>query len=200
MRKLYLIALLSSIAFWLMLIIANLIFSNYYDLDFIKDNNWTEVGEIFLAIIILASLGSFFLYRKARLLKKFLISFSVLCSVVTIVLMINWMHSFYIIYETQKQLISEFRKEAEIDIRNDNVKILTQGIPLISNKSQYDSIEKIEQKYGLSVKNIGCIIAPEITAAEAEYIKITEVYLEKRNGKNWRIKMQSEIDAIRNHR
>ena len=115
--------------------------------------------------------------------------------------MINWIHSFYIIYETQNQLVNEFRKEAEIDIKNDNVKILTQGLPLPpENEAQYDSIQKIKQKYGLSVKNIGCIIAPEITAAENEYKKITEKYLEKRNGKNWRIKMQSEIDAIRNHR
>ena len=167
MRKLYLISLLSSFAFWLVLIIANLFYSDYYNLDFIRDNNWTEV-----------------------------------CSIVTIILMINWIHSFYIIYESQNQLVNEFRKEAESDIKNDNVKIHTQGLPLPPKNEilqiQDDSIQKIRKKYGLTRKNIGCIISPEITVAEEEYFKITELYLEERNGSNWRTKMQNEIDAIRN--
>lgn len=118
--------------------------------------------------------------------------------------MINWIHSFYIIYDTQNQLINEFRKEAEIDIRNDDVKILTQGIPLPPKneflQAQDDSIQLVRKKYGLTIKNIGCIISPEINAAQDEYNKVTEIYLEKRNGKNWRTKMQDEIGIIRNHR
>jgi hypothetical protein len=201
MRKLYLISLLSSFAFWLVLIIANLFYSDYYNLDFIRDNNWTEVWLIFLAIIILAFLASVFLFRKRMFLKKFLIAFSIVCSIVTIILMINWIHSFYIIYESQNQLVNEFRKEAESDIKNDNVKIHTQGLPLPPKNEilqiQDDSIQKIRKKYGLTRKNIGCIISPEITVAEEEYFKITELYLEERNGSNWRTKMQNEIDAIR---
>jgi hypothetical protein len=203
MRKLYVIAFLSSFAFWVVLIIANFFNSQYYDLDFIKDNNWTEVWLIFLAIVVVAFLGSVFLYRKTLFLKKFLIAFSIVCSMVTVILMISWIHSLYVTYESQTQLVNEFRREAEKDIKNDNVKILTQGLelPPINEmlQAQDDSIQKIRRKYGLTIKNIGCTISPETTAAEEEYFKITEGYLEERNGKNWRTKMQNEIVAIKNH-
>ena len=60
-------------------------------------------------------------------------------------------------------------------------------------KVKTDSILKI---YGISVKNLGCTIMPELTKATEEYAKITEVYLTKRNGKGWRIKMENEIQKI----
>lgn len=98
------------------------------------------------------------------------------------------------------ETLAEFRKDAENDIKKDDVKIFSFGLPLPSKnnvqniaKIKTDSILKI---YGLSVKNIGCAIIPELMQATEEYKKITEVYLEKRNGKGWRTKMKNEIQKV----
>lgn len=98
------------------------------------------------------------------------------------------------------EIISQFRKDAENDIKNDDIKTFGFGFPLPpKNKNQEivktktDSILKI---YGISVKNLGCTIMPELTKAKKEYEKITEKYLTKRNGKGWRVKMENEIRKI----
>ena len=98
------------------------------------------------------------------------------------------------------EILTQFRKDAENDIKNDDVKTFGFGLPLPpKNKNQEivkvktDSILKI---YGISLKNLGCTIIPELTKATEEYEKITEVYLTKRNGKGWRIKMENEIRKI----
>jgi uncharacterized alpha/beta hydrolase family protein len=98
------------------------------------------------------------------------------------------------------EILTQFRKDAENDIKNDDVKTFGFGLPLPpKNKNQEivkvktDSILKI---YGISGKNLGCTIMPELTKATEEYERITEVYLTKRNGKGWRIKMKNEIQKI----
>lgn len=99
------------------------------------------------------------------------------------------------------EILTEFRKDAENDIRNDDVKTFGFGLPLppknkaqAIEKTKTDSILKI---YGLKVKNLGCTIMPELTKASEEYKKITEVYLTKRNGKGWRLKMENEIRKVK---
>ena len=97
-------------------------------------------------------------------------------------------------------LIAEFRKDAEKDIKDDNVKIFGQGLPLPpkteKDEERQNQIEKVWKKYGLHKKNLGCIISDEFTKAQEEYVKITDVYLEKRNGKGWRLEMKHQIDSI----
>ena len=98
------------------------------------------------------------------------------------------------------EILIQFRNDAENDRRNDDVKWFSFGLPLPpKNKSQEivklktDSILKI---YGISIKNLGCTIMPDLTKATEEYEKITEGYLTKRNGKGWRVKMENEIRKI----
>ena len=204
MKKPQIAALSSFIAFWLMLIIVNVINSKHYNLDFIKDNNWGEVFITFFGIVILAFLASQITFRKGNFVIQFLNYFSVLCSVVTVVLAVNWIHSFNKTYEYQNQLVNEFKKEAEIDIKNDNVKIFSQGL-ILPPKNEYlqaseDSVQKIITSYGLTRKNLGCVISPELTAGIEKYNEITAAYLEKRNGKNWSERMYNQIDSIRSSR
>jgi len=99
------------------------------------------------------------------------------------------------------EILTEFRKDAENDIRNDDVKTFSFGLPLppknevqAIEKTKTDSILKI---YGLKIKNLGCTIMPELTKASEEYEKITEVYLTNRNGKGWRLKMENEIQKVK---
>jgi hypothetical protein len=98
------------------------------------------------------------------------------------------------------EILTQFRKDAENDIKNDDVKTFGFGLPLPpKNKNQEivkaktDSILKI---YGIKVKNLGCTIMPELTKASEEYEKITDVYLTKRNGKGWKTKMLNGIQKV----
>ena len=102
--------------------------------------------------------------------------------------------------EAELEFIAEFKKDAEIDIKNDDVKTFGFGLPL-PPKNEVQKIKKVKTDsilkiYGLKVKNLGCTIMPELTKATEEYTKITEVYLTKRNGKGWRMKMENEIRKI----
>jgi len=204
MKRLYFISFLCTLAFWTIIIIANFFLSNYYETDFFRDNDWKEVFLVFFAVIMIASLISLLIFRTQPFLKKFLITFSCVCTILTIIVTIHWTQTFLQILEEQNQLINKFKKEAENDIKNDNVKIFSQGLPLPPKNEilqiQDDSIQKVWKKFGLTRKNIGCIISPEITKAQEEYYKLTDIYLEKRNGPGWKVKMENEIDNIRNHR
>ena len=102
--------------------------------------------------------------------------------------------------EEETELILEFKKDAENDIKNDDVKTFGFGL-LLPPKNEVEEIEKLKtdsilKVYGLTVKNLGCTIMPELTKVTEEYEKITETYLTKRNGKGWRIKMENEIRKV----
>ena len=177
MKRLYFISFLCALAFWTIIIIANFCLSNYYGTDFFRDNDWKEVFLVFFAVIVIAYFLSLLTFRTKPLLKKFLITFSSVCAILTIIVTIHWTQTFLQIREEQNKLINEFKKEAVNDIKNDNVKIFSQGLPLPPKNErlqiQDDSIKKIWKKFGLTRKNIGCIISPEITKAQEEYYKIT---------------------------
>ena len=204
MKKLYLISFLSFLSYWLVVVAANYIISSYYEIDFLKQNNWKEDFSFLTATIILALVTAFLVYRRQPFLKKFLVLFSAFCTILTIIVAIDWAIIISQIKANRDQLVNEFTREAEYDIKNDNVKVFSQGFPIPpKNESlqiQDDTIKKILKKFGLTRENLGCTISPELTKAQEEYQKITEVYLEKRNGKNWRDRMENEIEKVRNHR
>lgn len=103
---------------------------------------------------------------------------------------------------------------AQHDIEVDSVKHFTGGLefvrPVISGDSVYretasfDSIEiksqliqKTYKKYGLYKKNLGCVIGDKQTLVLGKkYRKVTDPYLEKRNGKDWRKKIEKELDSL----
>lgn len=102
----------------------------------------------------------------------------------------------------ESPLLIEFRNMAFHDIEVDSVKTFGFGLPLPPR----DSLEllrdmkkmAIYHKYGLHDKNLGCIVGDkELEEAANEYRKITDAYLEKRNGKEWKEKMKIELNNIK---
>ena len=121
MKKHQIAALSSFIAFWLVLIIVNVINSKYYNLDFINDNNWGEVFITFFGIVFLAFLASQIMLRNENYVIQFLNYFSVICLLVTVVLTITSINHFNEKYDFLSLTVNEFIKEAEKDINKDNV-------------------------------------------------------------------------------
>ena len=56
--------------------------------------------------------------------------------------------------------------------------------------------DSIRKNYGL-ISVSYCMISESLDISKKEYRKITEPYLEKRNGKNWRERMKREIESIK---
>ncbi|WP_394775016.1 hypothetical protein [Flavobacterium sp.] len=106
---------------------------------------------------------------------------------------------------TENPLSGQYKEDALHDIKVDSVKTFTYGLPFISpidterkiqeaRKYKRDSIYK---KYGLYIQNQGCVIGDKkMDKAIKEYHNITDVYLDNRNGKGWKEKMNKEVDNI----
>lgn len=99
-------------------------------------------------------------------------------------------------------LLIEYRNKAFHDIKIDSVKTFGFGLALPPRDSLDWSEENkktaIYKKYGLYNKNLGCIVGDKkLEEATNEYRKITAIYLEKRNGKGWQKRLQTEADNIK---
>ena len=90
MKKLYLISFLSFLTYWFVVVVANYFISSYYEIDFLKQNNWKEDFLFLTATIILALVTAFLVFRRQPFLKKFLIVFSAFCTILTIIVAIDW--------------------------------------------------------------------------------------------------------------
>ncbi|GAA6769103.1 hypothetical protein AAFH68_50670 [Flavobacterium sp. CGRL1] len=122
------------------------------------------------------------------------------------------------------QSFKKILENAQHDIEVDSVKYFTTGLPFVkpilakevrdtmSEKTlkHFDTVEKrldkaqmnqklrkkIMNQYGLYELNLGCMIDKQTSLLSKEYKKATNPYLEKRNGKGWRERMEKELDSI----
>ncbi|MGI9652356.1 hypothetical protein [Chryseobacterium sp. RLHN22] len=94
----------------------------------------------------------------------------------------------------------EYIKQAKKDIENDRVTYKFAGGLAVSDYDEEieKKIDDIYKKYGVTYFNTGCIVDFMDLKAQKKYQETVKPYLIKRNGKNWELKMKSEIEKIRN--
>jgi hypothetical protein len=83
---------------------------------------------------------------------------------------------------------------AKRDIRKGNIRLLGHGLPVVTVKD--NELDSIRAKYGFKSVNLGCTVSDEELRATNEYNRVVYEYLAKRNGKDWKINFQREIDSI----
>ncbi|KAF2515506.1 hypothetical protein EYY60_02195 [Flavobacterium zhairuonense] len=102
-------------------------------------------------------------------------------------------------------LLVEYKNKALHDIKVDSVKTFTYGLVFISpvdaERKNQDKItykrDSIYKKYGLYIRNLGCVIGDKkMDKATKVYHQMTDDYLENRNGKQWRERMDEELNNI----
>lgn len=103
---------------------------------------------------------------------------------------------------TQKEILraeNKYIKQAEKDIKNDLITIKYSGGFSIPKYDQPTTrkIDSIYKKYGIMYKDTGCIIDLVDNEAQKKYEETVKLYLEKRNGTGWEIKMKKEISNIK---
>ena len=161
---------------------------------------WKELLFIYSALFLAAIFFSLIFYKKISFSRK-LIRSMILINILCIILMSsNGLYRFYISKEELESSIRFYKNEARNDIKKGKIKQFSIGLLLPPrDKIEYIKFQKkdsIRKKYGLVISS-NCIISESLEISKEEYKKITEPYLEKRNGKNWRERMKQEIDAIK---
>ncbi|PKB18225.1 hypothetical protein [Flavobacterium sp. 5] len=163
---------------------------------------WEPLLSIYLILIATTAFFSFLLYRKVNFSRKFITSIIYINIFATILNLSNGFYRFYNNKKELDELVLRYQNDAKTDIKKDSVKSFSHGLMLPPKNendfNKYIKSDSIHKKYGL-YKSSTCNISKDLDIAEKEYQKITNPYLEKRNGKFWREKMQKEIDAIKNN-
>ena len=161
---------------------------------------WKSLISVYFILILTLAFFSFVLYRKLRFSKKFFLSIIYINIIAALLNLSNGLYRFYQNKKELNELVISYQNDAKNDIEKDKIKSFSHGLMLPpQNEKDYDKYIKsdsIYKKYGL-YKSSTCIVSKKLDIAEEEYQKITNPYLEKRNGKFWRKKMQKEIDAIK---
>ena len=83
---------------------------------------------------------------------------------------------------------------AKRDIMNGNIRLVNYGLPVITAKD--NELDNVRAKYGFKSFNLGCTFSNKELRGTEAYNRVMEDYLTTRNGKNWRINFQREIDSI----
>lgn len=203
-RKLKKIAIICLISFWTTVLLQQYLYYYPADFDFrmISESiNWISYIIPFISVLILSAILSFLPFKKFKYFSKFYILSSVFTFSFIIYMLFIGGKIFWMNNKEFTFIRNEFRKDAMNDIKNDNVKTFSYGLPL-PPKNQEQALKEnkkdsILKKYGLHLKNLGCIVGdPILTKSQEEYERLTSPYLEKRNGKGWEEKMKKEIDDI----
>ena len=82
---------------------------------------------------------------------------------------------------------------AKRDIRNGKIQLVSFGLTL----PELIQEAEIRKKYGFSRLNVGCIVTTDLIKGISIYDNIVESYLNKRNGHDWRLRYEREIDFVR---
>ena len=81
---------------------------------------------------------------------------------------------------------------AKVDIKNGYVKIICIGLPPTSEKE----IEPITERYGFKNVYIEKLPPNQGKKGIKDYNEVVEQYLVVRNGVNWKVKYEKEIDSL----
>jgi len=83
---------------------------------------------------------------------------------------------------------------AKIDITNGNVRIINIGIPKTSSKDK--EIEMVSTRYGFKNIYIEKYTPQQTEKGINNYNELIETYLTLRNGSNWKINYNREVDSL----
>lgn len=171
--------------------------------DFIrnfKDYGIQYVLIILLIIGLLASLIASVKIKKYNFKNRFLCVFLILNCLFLGFLIFKGSSEYMKRTKALTLLEKEYIQQAKKDIEKDHVMYKFAGgfTEADYNEKTENKIDSIYKNYGIAYFNTGCIVDFMDIKAQEKYEETVKQYLIKRNGKNWELKMKSEIDKIKN--
>ena len=155
------------------------------------DYQWNMI-LIFMLIILGGAVvvGLIFYFVKKKFAKSF---FATLLLLSSIMLCISTYHT-AMLYLSYQKCLNDYIQTAKNEIKNDEVSIEFFGMFEGVNNNDFEKVDSIASSYGVKLRIVSdCIGILPYELAKMKYEKMTEEYLEERNGKGWREKMKKEI-------
>ncbi|TXF79222.1 hypothetical protein [Chryseobacterium sp.] len=157
------------------------------------------VAAIVLVIALLTALVATLNIKNLDFKNKFLRILPLFNSIFLVFMIFEGVSAF--IHQKSKliKLENAYIARAKKDITKDKIIYEYAGglaLPMYSEKVVKE-IDRIHEKYGVTYLNTGCLINYAEIKAQKKYKETVSPYLEKRNGKNWEIKMNAEIEKIK---
>ncbi|MCD2425465.1 hypothetical protein LQ567_21960 [Niabella pedocola] len=153
---------------------------------------WRPLLLLYLALLLFAFTLAFVISRRHSFIRVFFKIASILQVMAALLFMALGLTGIYKTHQKYKEMIWETKKRAENDIQKDAVTFVSYGLPV------YDSTDlkkdSIRARYGIST-SFYCVLGPIEEKADAYYEQLTADYLNKRNGRGWKKRMQKELDA-----
>lgn len=173
----------------------------YYSfMNTIEQFQWTPIVYILIAGVLLSGALGYYKFKSAPYLHRFL-TINILLDI-TFLLAISF-EGTVVVLKTRAEyesISSQYKAKAKSDIRNGLIIYESMGFPMsMDSKIQEDKIDSIMGTYGIAYNFGGCVITGPLLKAQSDYKTITESYLDKRNGKGWRERMNRQIAEIRNN-
>ncbi|PIF44622.1 hypothetical protein CLU96_1599 [Chryseobacterium sp. 52] len=165
----------------------------------VKESQLQYLPAIFGATALVSYLISTLNFKKLNFKSKFLRVFALL----------NALGLLFFVYMSADGFIKNKRKltnqenyylqEAKKDIKKDQIVMrYTGGLSVsVNDQKTTKQIDRVAKKYGIIMQNTGCTIDMMDIKAQEKYTALTNPYLEKRNGKDWKKRMQKEIDGVK---
>lgn len=196
---------LNIVVFILVLIATMVAFYGYnyptrfdFPYDF-KDYGLGYILLLLIAIAIPSALAASLNIKNLDFKNKFFRIILLLNSIVLCFIIYEGVDGFLKNRKILTDLENQYIKQAKNDIKNDQVTYRYAGgleLPTDHEKTS-KAIDSIHQKYGVKYLNTGCVILNLNDKAEEKYEITVQPYLEKRNGKDWKAKMEKEIKIIK---
>ncbi|MBO9595187.1 MAG: hypothetical protein J7599_19945 [Niabella sp.] len=195
MKRAICLTLITALLMCALIICSYYVFS--YPLSFdiaylVKQVEWHPLFLLYLALLLFAFTLAFIISRKRSFILIFLKTASILQCMAALFFVVLGLTGIYKTHQQYKEIIRETKKRAESDIKKDSVTFIFYGLPIYdSNDLKKDSIQA---RYGIYT-SFYCTLAPIEEKADAYYKQLTADYLNKRNGRGWKQRMQKELAA-----
>ncbi len=198
MKRLKIFTLLSFFLLFLSYFLGNYLFN--YPLDFnwkktIFDTHWLPFLFIILGIIVVSISFAFIPFPGKKYVHRFFLVLAILSLITFSLFSFVGIREFLRLKNKYGLLVAERVKDAERDIKTDNIVYETFGLPIMSK--DVIEIDSLYATYGIKFANQGCTLDFARMKANEEYEKQVESYLEKRNGIGWKQKLEAQVDAIK---
>lgn len=157
----------------------------------LRQVEWKYFLLVYTVLLLFAFTFSFMLSRQGAFQRTF---FKTLLALQIAAMMTMSILTFLTLNKKRsglKELFSELEKQAAHDIEADSIHYISYGFPIPD--SNYMKRDSIMAKYGIRY-TANCIIDQLTKESDAYYKQLTNTYLNKRNGKNWKKKMQKELE------
>lgn len=190
----------------LLLFIVGLIpdyYSNLVDfnvVDTLRQFEWTVFTGILIIGVLFSGIVGWIKYKNVPYPLRFL-RINILINTVLLIFISSRAIPEYLDAKREYEVLSlKYKIKAESDMKNGLIIYEGAGLPMpLDSISQVkaDKIDSLRAMYGIATSNIGCMISGPLLRAQSDYKELTQPFLDERNGKGWRQRMNREIAEIR---